>query len=136
VRLLVIDDDPDIWAMVEAFSEEHPHVDLVGTAATPEEGLALTREANPDAILLDHSFPPREVAPQPWDRILHGMSGLEAVEYLRAAAPQAVIALFTGVSGLQRSVEHSGADMYVMKGIDLRDVFDNMAYRALERRRT
>jgi DNA-binding NarL/FixJ family response regulator len=132
VRLLLIDDDPDVWAVVQAAVADHPRVDLVGTAATPEEGLAMTRDTDPQGILLDHRFePPPDVdATTRWNKH-HGLSGLEAVEFLRAAAPRAVIALYTGVSGLRASAEHSGADLYVLKGGDLHGVLDSMADAAM-----
>jgi ActR/RegA family two-component response regulator len=58
---------------------------------------------------------------------MRGLSGLEAVEFLRAVAPDAVIAVYTGTTGLEDSVENSGADMYLLKGIDLRATLDELA---------
>lgn len=139
VRLLVIDDDPDIWEVVRAVSSEHPVLDVVATAATPEEGLAITRQSEPDAILLDHHFESEhgkgELAPDA-SRAPRGLSGLEAVEFLRASAPNSVIALYSGVPGLHESAEHAGADVYVQKGPDLRGVLDDLAARAIEKRST
>jgi DNA-binding NarL/FixJ family response regulator len=138
VRLLVIDDDPDICAVLRAISDRHPVVDWVGAASSPEEAMSLSRQQSPDAILLDYRFvtaePPEvETAVGP-RRELRGLSGLEAVEFLRAVAPDAVIAVYTGTVGLADSVEHSGADMYLLKGADPRATLDEVAEHVRRRR--
>lgn len=65
---------------------------------------------------------------------MRGLSGLEAVEFLRAVAPEAVIAVYTGTTGLDGSVENSGADMYLMKGPDPRSTLDEVAEHVRRRR--
>jgi CheY-like chemotaxis protein len=127
VRVLVVDDDPDIFEMLLSLAERDPVIELTG-AATPEVAVALSRAEPPDVILLDHHFAtggPREpaLAAAPG----RGLTGLESVEFLRAAAPGAVIALYTGSSGLQDSAEHAGADVYVVKGLDPQAVLDDLA---------
>jgi len=131
VRLLVIDDDRDLCEVLRVVCEHHPFVDWVGAASSPEEAVSLSREHSPDAILLDHRF----LSAEPPDlddtagprRTVRGLSGLEAVEFLRAVAPDAVIAVYTGTTGLADSVEHSGADMYLIKGPDPRATLDEVA---------
>jgi DNA-binding NarL/FixJ family response regulator len=140
VRLLVIDDDPDIIAVLKGIADHHPTVELVGATSSPEEAVAQSRHAPPDAILLDHYFfsaDPPEVDEDPAlaRRATRGMSGLEAVEFLRAVAPDAVIAVYTGMTGLADSVENSGADLYLMTGPDPRDALDRVAECVARRRR-
>lgn len=53
--ILVIDDDPDIWAYLEAILE--PDGYKVLTAENGEVGLRMAREHNPDVILLDVMMP-------------------------------------------------------------------------------
>ena len=134
MRVLVVDDDPEIVEVFRAVAHGNPSVELVG-ATSPEEAMALSREAPPDAILLDHSFPTAELV-EPTDapaRSSRGMTGLEAVEFLRSAAPEAVIAIYTGSLGLSESVENAGADMYVVKGPNPRAVLEEVTDRARQR---
>jgi DNA-binding NarL/FixJ family response regulator len=129
VRLLVIDDDPDLCEVMRVISNHHPVVDWVGAASSPEEAVALSRQHAPDAILLDHHFltaEPPKIEATASRHPMRGMSGLEAVEFLRAVAPQAVIAVYTGTTGLDESVENSGADLYLMKGRDPRETLDEV----------
>jgi DNA-binding NarL/FixJ family response regulator len=136
---LVIDDDPDICAVLRAVSEHHATVDLVGAVSSPEEAVSISRQTSPDAILLDHHFltaePPEPDGGAGARRTVRGLSGLEAVEFLRAVAPDAVIAVYTGTTGLADSVENSGADMYLMKGPNPGAVLDEVAECVLRRRR-
>lgn len=135
VRVLVVDDDPDIVELFRAVAYDDPVVELVG-AASPEEAMVLSREAPPDAILLDHSFPTAgivESSDTP-SRSNRGMTGLEAVEFLRAAAPEAVIVIYTGSRGLNESVQNAGADMYMVKGPNPKAVLEEVADRARQRR--
>ena len=131
VRLVVIDDDPDICAVLRVVAAGHPLIEWVGSANSPEAAVPLSRESSPDAILLDHHFlsaePPEAERSTGSRRPMRGLSGLEAVEFLRAVAPNAVIAVYTGTSGLGDSVENSGADMYLLKGIDPRATLDQLA---------
>jgi DNA-binding NarL/FixJ family response regulator len=140
VRVLVIDDDPDIIEVLKAIADHHPTVEVVGAASCPEEAVAQSRDAPPDAILLDHYFLTAEPAEEDHDsalgrRPMRGMSGLEAVEFLRAVAPDAVIAVYTGMTGLAGSVENSGADLYLMKGPNPREALDEVAAYVARRRR-
>lgn len=135
VRVLVVDDDPEIFAVFRAAADRHPVVDLVG-ATSPEEAILVSRDEPPDAILLDHSFPTANLVEHTDvpTRASRGMTGLEAVEFLRSAAPDAVIAIYTGSRGLEDSVEHAGADLYLVKGPDPKSILEELADRALHRR--
>ena len=135
VRVLIVDDDPEILDLFRAVANEHPSVELMG-ATSPEEAMVLSRDAPPDAILLDHNFPTANLVERSDvpTRANRGMTGLEAVEFLRSAAPDAVIAIYTGSRGLDESVQNAGADMYVVKGPDPRVVLDEVSDRARDRR--
>lgn len=137
VRVLVVDDDPAIFEVFQALANDHPTVELMG-AASPEEAMALSRDEPPDAILLDHNFPTAGIVEHSDvpTRANRGMSGLEAVEFLRSAAPDAVIAIYTGSRGLDESAEHAGADLYLVKGPNPRDALDAVTDQARRRHRT
>jgi CheY-like chemotaxis protein len=135
VRVLVVDDDPEIFEVFRAVADHDPVIDLVG-ASSPEEAMAVSREVPPDAILLDHNFPTANIVEHTDvpTRASRGMTGLEAVEFLRSAAPDAVIAIYTGSRGLEDSVENAGADLYLVKGPDPKTVLGELADRARQRR--
>ena len=135
VRVLVVDDDPDIFEMLLALASRNPTVEVTG-ALTPEAAMQVSRSEPPDVILLDHHFAPSQDADldESAARQNRGLTGLEAVEFLRAAAPDAVIAIYTGASGLADSAEHAGADLYVVKGADPGAMLEDVAGRARRRR--
>lgn len=138
VRLLVIDDDPDICELLRVMSEHHPTIDFVAGVSSPEEAVAASRKSAPDAILLDHHFmtaePPELEGATGARPTTRGLSGLEAIEFLRAVAPQAVIAVYTGTTGLEESVLNAGADMYLVKGPDARIALDALAAHVVRHR--
>jgi DNA-binding NarL/FixJ family response regulator len=138
IRIVVIDDDPDICEVLRVVAEHHADLEWVGSYPTPEDAVTICRTDPPDAILRDHYFTsaePAEALPAVAPRgPMRGLSGLEAVEYLRAVAPSAVIAVYTGAAGLGESVEHSGADLYVLKGGEPRAVLDEVAQHVRRRR--
>jgi DNA-binding NarL/FixJ family response regulator len=137
VRLLVIDDDPDICELLRVVSEHHPMIDFVAGVSSPEAAVSVSRQSSPDAILLDHHFltaEPEPERPTAGRRAMRGLSGLEAVEFLRAVAPGAVIAVYTGTAGLEESVLNAGADMYLLKGPDARAALDEVAAHVVRRR--
>jgi len=138
IRLVVIDDDLDICEVLRVVATHHPSIEWIGSALSPEEAVPMCRASRPDAILLDHHFmsaePAEPSAPDGPRRPIRGLSGLEAVEYLRAVAPDAVIAVHTGAAGLGASVMHSGADLYLRKGVDPNTTLDEVAEHIRQRR--
>jgi DNA-binding NarL/FixJ family response regulator len=75
-RVLVVDDNPDYRLLVR-FALEDTAFEVVGEAATPEEGVRLARELQPDAVLLD---------------IVHrDDEGLRAVRPIQEAAASATV---------------------------------------------
>lgn len=68
-RVLIIDDEADIRAIVQGCLEEIGEWDVL-TAASGEDGIELARIEQPDGILMDVSMP--------------GMGGLETLRLLQA----------------------------------------------------
>lgn len=73
IRVLIIDDVPETRENLKKLLMFEHDIEVIGAAATAEEGIRLARELNPDVVLLDINLP--------------GMSGIAAVEQIMEAAP-------------------------------------------------
>jgi PAS domain S-box-containing protein len=69
-KVVYVEDNPSNIAFMEDLVTDLPSVELI-TAATAELGLELIRAHKPDAVIMDINLP--------------GMSGIEAMEHLRAS---------------------------------------------------
>lgn len=68
VRVLICEDEPLARRAMEAYLEDVPWIEVVGSAATGRESLRLINKYDPDLVFLDVRMP--------------GMSGLEVLEAL------------------------------------------------------
>jgi DNA-binding NarL/FixJ family response regulator len=114
-RLMVIDEDEARRRRLRNAARTL-EVDVVAEAPEPAEGIVLARSAGPDAILVDD-----KLAPTSWGhratshRTLGTLSGLEAVAYIKQAAPTAVVVVCTSRSGIDRSAHNAGADLCLQR---------------------
>jgi two-component system nitrogen regulation response regulator GlnG len=102
--ILVIDDDDDLrYSLKRVFSARKYKVI---EANSGETGLQMAEEHAPDVILLDNR--------------MGGMSGIEALQHLRGANPNAMIILMTAYGTTQTTIEAMkfGAFDYIMKPFD------------------
>jgi two-component system nitrogen regulation response regulator GlnG len=103
--ILVIDDDAEIRYSLSRVLSARGYV--VTEAASGEQGVALVRKGPvPDLIYLDIR--------------MSGMSGLEALQHIRAANPKQLVILMTAFGTAQTAIEAMkyGAFDYVMKPFD------------------
>jgi diguanylate cyclase (GGDEF)-like protein len=82
-RVLVVDDDRGLRALLGLLLDDDPAYDLVASAADGREAVALARHHQPDLVLLDLAMP--------------GVGGLEALPLLRAVAPGAEVVVVSGL---------------------------------------
>jgi CheY-like chemotaxis protein len=87
VRVVVVDDSDDITELVTLLIEERSEGrwTVVGSAGDGDRAIEVTRDTQPDLVLLDVAMPI--------------MDGLEALPHIRRAAPQARVVMLTGFSG-------------------------------------
>ncbi len=105
-RLLVADDEPLVRAMLLA--QLQPDFEVVAAAADADEAIALAREHQPDAAIVDVEMP--------------GGGGLRATREIRACSPgTAVLVLSSDESdaGVLAMLE-AGAVSYFRKGLAAR----------------
>ncbi len=106
--ILVIDDDDDLrYSLKRVLSARKYNVI---EANSGETGLQMAEEHAPDVILLDNR--------------MGGMSGIEALQHLRGANPNAMIILMTAYGTTQTTIEAMkfGAFDYIMKPFDLKKI--------------
>ncbi len=73
IRVLIIDDVPETRENLKKLLMFEHDIEVVGAAATAEEGIRLVRDLQPDVVLLDINLP--------------RMSGISAVEQIMEVAP-------------------------------------------------
>src|SRR6266498_3798896 len=106
LRVLLVDDSPWLRQRVRAALERAGLV-VVGEAADGAQALTQAAAHHPDVVLMDLRMP--------------RMDGIEATQILRLQQPDAQVVLWTGDdhSQLDRAIRKSGAQVGVLKGIDM-----------------
>src|SRR6266566_4033377 len=101
VKVLVIEDEIKLAALIQRGLQEEGHVTDVATRG--EEGLAMARASDYDAVLLDVMLP--------------GIDGFEVCRRLRAAGVWAPVLMLTARDAVEDRVEglDTGADDYLTK---------------------
>ncbi len=106
--VLVIDDDSEIRYSLERVLSSRRYTVIL--AASGEEGIKMARSCEPEVILLDIR--------------MGGMSGLEALQHIRADSPHAMVILMTAFGTTQTAIEAMkyGAFDYIIKPFDLKKI--------------
>jgi DNA-binding NarL/FixJ family response regulator len=112
VRVFLVDDVPELRALVRTALEEDPGIVVVGEAANGREGVEGVGETEPDVVLLDLSMP--------------DMDGLEAIPLMRERAPNARLVVLSGHEAGRVSLEalDQGATRYLNKAVDSEVIID------------
>jgi CheY-like chemotaxis protein len=106
-RIVVVDDDTDVRALLSALFASEPGFVVVGEAADGRAAVELVRWAKPDVVLLDWHMP--------------SLDGLNALPEIRRMVPDAVIVMLSGLFGtdVEASAIDAGADSFCAKTPDL-----------------
>lgn len=115
IRLLVVDDHNLFRRGLIALLAQDSRFSVAGEAADAGEAQRSASRLQPDVILLDNHLP--------------GVSGIDAIGSLKAAAPQARVVMLT-VSENEEDLAaglRAGADGYLLKTIDTEDLADSIA---------
>lgn len=81
VRVLIVDDEPDLRLLLRAMLSLDPRIEIAGEAADGTRGLQLYQELRPDVLVLDQRMP--------------GLEGLEVAARVLADHPHQVIVLIS-----------------------------------------
>ncbi|MFM8321785.1 MAG: response regulator [Chloroflexota bacterium] len=103
IRVLVVDDHTIVRTGLRALINGEAGMQLVGEATCGEEALKLTRELQPDILVLDFSLP--------------DMDGIQVTRLLKRELPQVRVLILTvhEDDALLRESMRSGASGYVIK---------------------
>ena len=114
VRLLVVDDSPEVRELLTMAASQRPGLDVVGTAGSGLEAIDEARRLHPDLVILDIGMP-----------VLDGISALSG---LREAAPEALIVMVSGFdrNSFERIARDRGAVGYVEKGHSPNAILDEV----------
>jgi CheY-like chemotaxis protein len=109
-RVVLVDDMPELRALVRLTLERSGHFVVVGEAGDGLAAVEVIAETAPDLVLLDVSMPV--------------MDGLEALPRIRAAAPAASVVILSGFaeSRLGPDAAAAGALAYLEKGLSPTDL--------------
>jgi DNA-binding NarL/FixJ family response regulator len=107
IRVVLVDDVPELRLIVRLRLEDDPEIDVVGEAANGRDGVRVVQETNPDLVLLDLSMP--------------DMDGLEAIPLIREQAPNARVVVLSGHEAGRVSLQalEQGASRYINKASGL-----------------
>ena len=115
IRLLVVDDHNLFRRGLIALLAQDRRFSVAGEAADAGEAQRSASRLQPDVILLDNHLP--------------GVSGIDAIGGLKAAAPQARVVMLT-VSENEEDLAaglRAGADGYLLKTIDTEELANSIA---------
>ena len=96
LRILLVDDEPDILLLLQAMLTA-PTWEIVGKAAGGEDALRIATHMKPDVAVVDYMMP--------------GMHGLEVAERLKQVQPDCEVVLFSAYdvqdqAGVSPYVDH------------------------------
>ncbi len=86
VRVLLVDDEPDMRLMVRLHLDRDRRFEIVGEADSGEDAVALCKDLQPDVVLLDMKMP--------------NMDGMTALPLMRGVCPGTAVILFTAFADL------------------------------------
>ena len=100
VRLLVVDDAPELRRLVRAMIPDELGIQIV-EAATGEEGVEIMRSDPADLVIMDEQLP--------------GISGAEATREIKRVAPEVEVVGFTASPDAEQPLLASGAATHYSK---------------------
>ncbi|MEZ5444590.1 MAG: two-component system response regulator NarL [Gammaproteobacteria bacterium] len=113
-RVLLVDDHPLFRRGVMQLIAAQPDFEVVGEAASGEEGVALTHRLNPDIVLLDVD--------------MRGMGGLQALKEIKESGADTQVIMLS-VSDAEMNLVtavRSGADGYLLKDAEPEEMLEKL----------
>jgi len=114
IRVMIIDDHPLFRKGVSQIISDDPNFEVVGEAASGQEGLDLAEQTQPDLVLLDLN--------------MKGMDGLETLRRFKQTdllARYVILTVSDSEDDLMEALK-SGADGYLLKDMEPEDLRSNL----------
>jgi len=111
IRIVVADDHPVVRDGLVSMLETQPDFEIVGSAATGNDALALVAASRPDVLMLDLEMPLPD--------------GVGVLRQLRADGSQVRVIVFTVFDTDERIIAavEAGAKGYLLKGVPRAEIF-------------
>jgi two-component system nitrate/nitrite response regulator NarL len=84
LRVVIVDDEPDVMLLLRIQLDGRPDIDVVATANDGEEGVQVCRSHRPDAVVMDLLMP--------------RMNGFEAIDVLQRDMPDIGVVAYSAVA--------------------------------------
>ena len=117
ITVVCVDDDLDVLDLIVASAEETDDFDVVAVTSDAGTLLELLRVHRPHVVVLDHGLDDEGpvIDLRERGRGHRPQLGLELVEVVREAVPEATVVVFTGWPGLDVAAANVGVDVFVEK---------------------
>jgi NarL family two-component system response regulator YdfI len=104
VRVVVVDDEPDICDLLGLQFRYVEGIDFVGSAPDGHEAIELVKKVQPDAVVMDLLMP--------------GVNGFEAISQLQEECPGVGIVAYSGVAGdfVREEMKRRGVEIVLKSG--------------------
>jgi DNA-binding NarL/FixJ family response regulator len=103
IRILIVDDHPVVCAGLTSMLSAQPGIEVVGSAASGEEALAIVQRDSPDVLLLDLRMPGMD-----------GIGVLQALKKMGNSPRVVVLTSFEKEEDIYRAIR-AGAHGYLLK---------------------
>jgi CheY-like chemotaxis protein len=100
LRVLLVDDDPDLLAMLEVVVPG-PTLEVVGLASNGEDAVRVASTIQPDVAVVDYMMP--------------GIDGFETASRIKAVCPRCSILIFSALDLALECAEHPDVDRFLRK---------------------
>ena len=101
IRVLIVDDSPDVRNGLKGILRPHGDVEVVGEAGHGLEAISMAAELRPDVILMDAQMP--------------RMDGIEATQHIKRRMPEIKVLFLTVIQDYQEAAIDAGADDFLLK---------------------
>jgi DNA-binding NarL/FixJ family response regulator len=116
-RVLIVDDSPQVRQELRTLLPLAGDIVIVGEAGDGLEAVRLVQMLQPEVVLMDLEMPV--------------LDGYEATRQIKASSPSCRVVALTvhGYEGARQKANHSGVDVFLVKGVSVETLVQAIAER-------